>query len=46
MSEQKRETMGLSEADSPLSVLISGVLIIGSIVFMVLWALQSAYPYS
>ena len=46
MSEQKRGTMGLNEADSPLSVLISGILIIGSIVLLVLWALQSAYPYS
>lgn len=35
----------MDNADSPLTVLISGLLILGSIAFLIIWALQTAYVY-
>ena len=46
MSNQSRGLAKMSDADSPISVFISGVLILGSIAFLIVWALQTAYPYS
>ena len=36
----------MDNADSPITVFISGLLILGSITFLIIWALQTAYAYS
>ncbi|MEM9212948.1 MAG: RNA polymerase subunit sigma [Cyanobacteria bacterium P01_F01_bin.150] len=36
----------MDNADSPIAVLISGLLILGSITFLIIWALQTAYAYN
>jgi hypothetical protein len=43
MTDLNRGIMKFSGADSTPAVAISGLLILGSIAFLVLWALQSAY---
>lgn len=43
MTDLNRGIMKFSGADSTPVVAISGLLILGSIVALVLWALQSAY---
>jgi len=46
MTDLNRGIMEFEGADSFPAVLISGVAIIGSIVGLILWALQSAYAVS
>lgn len=43
MTDFNRGIMKFKGADSPIAVALSGVVIIGSITFLVLWALRSAY---
>lgn len=43
MSDLNRGIMKFKGADSPLAVTLSGALILGSIVFLILWAMDSAY---
>jgi hypothetical protein len=43
MTEQDRGIMKFKGADNTGMVALSGFLLIGSIVFLILWALQSAY---
>ncbi|MCU0567533.1 MAG: hypothetical protein MUF49_13160 [Oculatellaceae cyanobacterium Prado106] len=43
MTDQNRGIMKFNEADSIPAVAISGILILGSIGFLIYWALQSAY---
>jgi hypothetical protein len=43
MTDFNRGIMKFKGADSPIAVLLSGVLIIGSIVLLVVWAIGSAY---
>ncbi len=46
MTDTNRDLMGLKRTDSMLSVTVSGVLIIGAIAGLVIWALQTAYNFS
>jgi hypothetical protein len=43
MTDQNRGIMKFQSADSTPMVTISAVLILGSIAFLIIWALQSAY---
>lgn len=43
MSDLDRGIMKFKGADSTPAVALSGLLILGAIAFLVLWALQSAY---
>lgn len=43
MTELNRGIMKFRQADSPPIVVLSGVLILGAITFLILWALQTAY---
>ena len=43
MSDLNREIMKFQGADSPTPVIISTLLLLGSISSLVIWALQSAY---
>lgn len=43
MTDLDRGIMKFKGADSTITVVLSGLLIIGSIAFLILWALQSAY---
>ena len=43
MTDFNRGIMKFKGADSPIVVLLSGVVIIGSIVLLVVWAISSAY---
>ncbi|HEY9697355.1 MAG TPA: hypothetical protein V6D10_08835 [Trichocoleus sp.] len=43
MTDQNRGIMKFKGADSPPAVALSGLLILGAIAFLILWALQSAY---
>lgn len=43
MADLNRGIMKFKGADSWLAVLLSGVIIIGAIAILILWALQSAY---
>lgn len=43
MTDLNRGIMKFKGADSFPSVVISGLLILGAIAFLILWALQSAY---
>lgn len=43
MTDLNRGIMKFKGADSLPSVAISGLLILGAITFLILWALQSAY---
>jgi hypothetical protein len=43
MSDLNRGIMKFKGADSPTAIAISAVLILGSIGFLLWWALQSAY---
>jgi hypothetical protein len=43
MSDLNRGIMKFAGADSPKVVTISTVLVLGSIVALILWALQAAY---
>ena len=46
MTPQNRGIMKFEGADTFAAVLISGVLILGSIAFLIIWALQTAYAFS
>ncbi|PSB22415.1 hypothetical protein C7B76_04260 [filamentous cyanobacterium CCP2] len=46
MTDMNRGIMKFKGADSTPAVALSGLLIIGAIVFLILWALQSAYAFS
>ncbi|MBD2025127.1 hypothetical protein [Leptolyngbya sp. FACHB-711] len=43
MTDQNRGIMKFQSADSTPMVTLSAVLILGSIAFLIIWALQSAY---
>ena len=43
MSDLNRGIMKFDGADSPKAIVISAVLVLGSIGVLILWALQSAY---
>lgn len=43
MSDLNRGIMKFSGADSPIAIILSAVLVLGSIAVLILWALQSAY---
>lgn len=43
MTDFNRGIMKFKGADSPIAVILSGTLIMGSIAFLILWALSSAY---
>ncbi|MDP8964810.1 MAG: hypothetical protein M3O33_12695 [Cyanobacteriota bacterium] len=46
MSDLNRGIMKFKGADSPTAIAISAILVLGSIGFLVWWALQAAYPGS
>ena len=46
MSDLNRGIMKFQGADSPTLVIISTMLLLGSIAFLIIWALQSAYAVS
>ncbi|NJR67108.1 MAG: hypothetical protein HC772_20215 [Leptolyngbyaceae cyanobacterium CRU_2_3] len=43
MPDFNRGIMKFKGADSPIAVILSGIVIIGSIAFLIIWSLQSAY---
>ncbi len=43
MSDLDRGIMKFKGADSPLAIAISSVIVLGGILFLVVWALQNAY---
>lgn len=43
MTDLNRGIMKFKEADSTPSVAVSGIVILGSIALLIVWALQSAY---
>ena len=43
MSDLDRGIMKFKGADSPLAIAISSIVVLGSIVFLIIWALQHAY---
>ncbi|MDX2239196.1 MAG: hypothetical protein NW224_00820 [Leptolyngbyaceae cyanobacterium bins.302] len=43
MSDLNRGIMKFDGADSPAAIVLSAILILGSIGFLVVWALRSAY---
>ena len=43
MSDLNRGIMKFKGADSPIAVTLSGSLILGSIILLIFWALDSAY---
>ncbi|MEB3210712.1 MAG: hypothetical protein VKL39_05135 [Leptolyngbyaceae bacterium] len=45
MTPQNRGTMKFDSADTLPAVAISGILILGSIAFLIVWALQTAYAF-
>lgn len=45
MSDLNRGTMKFENADRPLTVAVSAVIILGSIGALVLWALRVAYAF-
>ena len=46
MTPQNRGIMKFQGADTVPAVFISGVLILGSITFLIVWALQTAYAFN
>ncbi len=46
MSDLNRGIMKFKGADTPIAISISAVLVLGSIGFLVWWALQAAYTAS
>lgn len=46
MTDMNRGIMKFKGADSAPAVTISALLILGSIAFLIVWALQSAYAFS
>lgn len=45
MTDPNRSATDLNRVDSPINVLVATLLIFGSIAFLVIWALQSAYAF-
>lgn len=45
MTEMDRGIMKFPKADSTPIVAISGLIVLGAIAFLILWALQSAYAF-
>lgn len=43
MSDLDRGIMKFKGADSPLAIAISSAVVLGSIVFLIIWAMQHAY---
>jgi hypothetical protein len=43
MPDFDRGIMKFKGADSPIAVILSGILIMGSIAFLIIWSLQAAY---
>jgi hypothetical protein len=43
MSDLNRGIMKFEGADKPVVVAVSAILVLGSITFLILWALKSAY---
>lgn len=43
MSDLDRGIMKFKGADSPIAIVISSTLVLGGIVFLVIWAMQNAY---
>jgi hypothetical protein len=43
MSDLDRGIMKFKGADTPTAIAISAVIVLGGIVFLVVWALQNAY---
>jgi hypothetical protein len=43
MANLNRELMKLDSADSPAAVVLSSVVVLGSIIVLVLWSIQAAY---
>ncbi|WAL62561.1 hypothetical protein [Thermocoleostomius sinensis] len=46
MTDMNRGIMKFKGADSTFAVTLSALLILGSIAFLVVWALQSAYAFN
>ena len=46
MSDLNRGIMKFKGADTPVAIAISGILVLGSIAFLIFWALQTAYSIS
>ncbi|MFB8787893.1 MAG: hypothetical protein U7123_03410 [Potamolinea sp.] len=46
MSDLDRGIMKFKGADSPKAIVISSVLVLGSICLLILWAIQAAYSVS
>jgi hypothetical protein len=46
MTDMNRGIMKFKGADSTAAVTLSALLILGSIAFLIVWALQSAYAFS
>jgi hypothetical protein len=46
MTDMNRGIMKFKGADSTPAVALSALIIIGSIVFLILWALESAYAFN
>ncbi|MGB3613469.1 MAG: hypothetical protein WBA10_06700 [Elainellaceae cyanobacterium] len=45
MTDPNRSATNLNRVDSPINVIVAAVLIFGSITWLVIWALQSAYAF-
>jgi hypothetical protein len=43
MSDLDRGIMKFKGADSPIAIVISSILVLGGIVFLIIWAMQNAY---
>jgi hypothetical protein len=43
MSDLDRGIMKFKGADSPLAIAISSIVVLGSIIFLIIWAIQHAY---
>lgn len=46
MTDQNRGIMKFEGADTPLAIALSGILIIGGIVALIVWAMSTAYSVS
>ncbi|HEY9628092.1 MAG: hypothetical protein HY785_02175 [Oscillatoriophycideae cyanobacterium NC_groundwater_1537_Pr4_S-0.65um_50_18] len=45
MPDFNRGIMKFKGADSPIAVLLSGIIVIGAIAFLISWALRAAYAF-
>jgi hypothetical protein len=44
MSDLDRGIMKFKGADTPVAIAISATIVLGGILFLVIWAMQNAYP--